>query len=392
METYAPTASLAAFHLLVAITIFNGWSLRNLDIITAFLQGNIDAHVYMGIPEDMDLDPKRFVLKLHQSLYGLKQAPRIWWERMHSFLIQIGFHCCNAEPSVYIRNCNCNRHFVILLLFIDDILLTRNSDNAIDEFVRECTSKFKARDLSIPKLFLGTHISHRDSKVILHQQSYIQQILDHFDAPRDPVATPIDPKQPLVEALESELLNEEDAADYRTAVGALIYLMICTRPDIAFPISHLSKFVAKPSTKHAAALKCLFRYLRGTIDTRISFSAPNSLSNPQLIGYSDSDFAADLDNRRSTSGFVFLLNGGPISWKSKQQSLVTSSTHDAKYVGLAIASYEVIWLRKVLLTLLPNYTELSMPANRLFSDNQGAIATANKPKYVILNRSKHIDI
>ena len=156
----------------------------------------------------------------------------------------------------------------------------------------------------------------------------------------------MDPKQPLVEALESELLNEEDAADYRAAVGALIYLMICTRPDIAFPISRLSKFVAKPGTKHAAALKHLFCYLRGTIDIGISFSAPNSLSNPhpQLIGYSDSNFATDLDNRRSTSGFVFLLNGGPISWKSKQQSLVTSSTHDAEYVGLVIASYEVIWL------------------------------------------------
>jgi hypothetical protein len=111
-----------------------------------------------------------------------------------------------------------------------------------------------------------------------------------------------------------------------------------------------------------------------------------------LIGYSNSDFAADLDNRCSTSGFVFLLNGGPILWKSKQQSLVTSSIHDAEYVGLTIALYKVIWLWKVLLTLLPDYTELSMPMNRLFLDNQGTIIIANKLKYVISNRSKHIDI
>jgi hypothetical protein len=120
----------------------------------------------MGIPEGMDLDLKQFILKLCQSLYGLKQVPRIWWERMYSFLMQIGFYCCDAEPSIYI--CNHNENFIILLLFVDDILLTGNSDNAIDEFVRECTSKFKARDLSIPKLFLGTHISYCDSKVILH--------------------------------------------------------------------------------------------------------------------------------------------------------------------------------------------------------------------------------
>jgi hypothetical protein len=116
--------------------------------------------------------------------------------------------------------------------------------------------------------------------------------------------------------------------------------MIYICPDIAFPISCLSKFVAKPGIKHVTVLKHLFCYLRGIMDVRISFSAPNSLSNPhsQLIGYSDSDFAADLDNRCSTSEFIFLLNGGPISWKSKHQSLVISLTHDAKYVGLAIAS------------------------------------------------------
>jgi hypothetical protein len=135
----------------------------------------------------------------------------------------------------------------------------------------------------------------------------------------NPTFIPMDLKQPLVEALELELLNEEDAAEYWAIIGALIYLIIYTRPNIAFPIFCLSKFVAKPGIKHAIVLKRLFCYLRGTVDIRISFSAPNSLSNPypQLIGYSDSDFAADLDNRYSTSGFIFLLNGGPILWKSK---------------------------------------------------------------------------
>jgi transposase InsO family protein len=392
METYAPTASLASFRLLVAIAVFNGWSLRNLDIITAFLYGDLNEDVYMGIPEGMGLDPKRYILKLRRSLYGLKQAPRIWWERMNSFLVGIRFHRCDSEPAIYTRNHD--GKFIILLLFVDDILLTGNSDDGIEEFVKECFEEFKCRDLHYPKLFLGIHIEQCkcNDKVILHQRAYIERILERFNAPMNPTSTPMDPKRPLVEALESELLNEEDAAEYRAAVGALIYLMICTRPDIAFPISRLSKFVAKPGIKHAAALKRLFRYLRGTVDVGISFSAPNSLPSPQLIGYSDSDFAADLDNRRSTSGFIFLLNGGPISWKSKQQSLVTSSTHDAEYVGLAIASREVIWLRNVLIFLLPDYTEHTVPANTLFSDNQGAISTANKPIHAISNRSKHIDV
>jgi len=102
--------------------------------------------------------------------------------------------------------------------------------------------------------------------------------------------------------------------------------------------------------------------------------------------------SADVNNRRSTSGFIFLLNGGPISWKSKQQSLVTASTHDAEYVGLANASYEVIWLRKIILAILPDYTEHTMPANNLYCDNQGAIATASQPIHTISSRSKHIDV
>ena len=153
----------------------------------------------------------------------------------------------------------------------------------------------------------------------------------------------IDPKQLLVEALESELLNEEDATNYYIIVGALIYLMIYMCPNIAFPISHLLKFVVKPGLKHIVVLKCLFCYLRGSTDIGIAFSVLNIL-NPQLIGYSNSDFVANLNNRQSISGFVFLLNGGSILWKFKQQSLVTFSTHNAKYVSLVIALYEVIWL------------------------------------------------
>jgi hypothetical protein len=389
METFAPTASLAAFRLLVAISVFNGWSLRNLDIITAFLNGDVDTEIYMGVPEGMDLDPKKFILKLRRSLYGLKQAPRIWWERMRNFLLKSGFHCCESEPAIFVRNDT--ETFVILLLFVDDILLT-GTDKGIEAFVVECSREFKTRDLGTPRLFLGIQIERYKDKIIIHQRNYISRLLERFNAPRDPVATPLDPKQPLVEAPEMELLNEENALEYRATVGVLMYLMICTRPDLAFTLSRLSKFSSRPGTKHAAAVKRVLRYLVGTQDLGISFAVPDPSVNPVLYGYSDSDFAADLNNRRSTSGFVFLLNGGPISWKSKQQSLVTSSTHDAEYVGLANASYEIAWLRKIMLAILPDYTESQMPANTLYCDNQGAIATTGQPSYAVSGRSKHIDI
>jgi hypothetical protein len=391
METYAPTASLATFRLLVAISVFNGWQLRNLDIITAFLNGDIDTDVFMGIPEGMDIDPRRYVLKLRRSLYGLKQAPRIWWEKMRDFLLTTcRFHCCEAEPTLFTRSRG-NR-FVILLLFVDDVILT-GSDDGIEEFVKECTKEFKTRDLGSLKLFLGIRLERQEDKVLLHQRDYIRRILERFNAPTASVATPLDPKLPLIEAPESEFLGDDDAAEYRAAVGALMYLMVCTRPDLAFTLSRLSKFSSKPGEKHAAALKRVLRYLSFTRDMGIAFNIPSSSSPAStLLGYSDSDFAADLNNRRSTSGFVFLLNGGPISWKAKQQSLVTTSTHDAEYVGLSMASQEVTWLRKLLLTILPDYTEHQMPANALYCDNQGAIITASQPTYMMSGKSKHIDV
>ncbi|EED18958.1 conserved hypothetical protein [Talaromyces stipitatus ATCC 10500] len=251
-----------------------------------------DSEVYIGIPEGMDLDPKKYVLKLRRSLYGLKQAPRIWWDRMTSFLLKAGFYQCNAEPAIFIRSLD--NKFLILLLFIDDILLTGDQD-AIEEFVKECCNEFKTQDIGTPRRFLGIHIEHRNGKVILHQKAYIQRILERFNAPTNPIATPLDPKHPLVEATNAESLNETDALEYRAAVGALIYLMICTRPDLAFALSRLSKFVQKPGIKHAAALKRVLRYLAGTQNLGIAYY--KSYSNDSVLyGYSDSNFAADLNN------------------------------------------------------------------------------------------------
>jgi hypothetical protein len=390
METYAPTASLTAFRLLIAIAVYNGWSLRAIDVITAFLNGDLDTEVWMKPPEGLDIDPLLYVLKLRKALYGLKQAPRVWWQKVHGWLIRSGFHCCDAEPAIFTRHKD--GQYIILLLFVDDIFVVGSSEGA-EQFVRECSAAFKIRDLGTPKLFLGIQIERTQSgSVLLHQADYTKRILERFNAPQNPVQTPMDAKTPLVEASENNLLPEQDAAEYRAAVGALLYLMLCTRPDLAYTLSRLSKFSSKPSTKHAEALKRVLRYLRGTINLGIEFNAPDPTMESKLYGYSDSDFAADLNNRRSTSGFIFLLNGGPISWKSKQQSLIATSTHDAEYIGLANASYEITWLRQILAAILPEYTEHKMPANILLSDNQGAIASANKPRFELSARSKHIDI
>ncbi|EED20849.1 hypothetical protein TSTA_080820 [Talaromyces stipitatus ATCC 10500] len=224
----------------------------------------------MGIPEGMDLDPKKYVLKLRWSLYGLKQAPRIWWDRMTLFLLKAGFYQCDAELAIFIRSLD--NKFLILLLFIDDILLTGDQD-VIEEFIKECCNEFKTQDIGTPRRFLGIHIEHWNGKVILHQKAYIQRILERFNAPMNPVATLLDPKHPLIKKL---------------------------------------------GIKYAAALKRVLR--------------------------------------------------------------------------LATTSYEVIWLWKLILAILSQYVEHTMPSNIIYCDNQGAIATANQPSHSPSTRSKHIDI
>jgi hypothetical protein len=171
-------------------------------------------------------------------------------------------------------------------------------------------------------------------------------------------------------------------------VGALNYLATITRPCIAYATSRLSKFLAKPTIAHKNAAKHLLRYLKQTKDLALTFSSEEGELGMELRGYTDSDFAADTDNRRSISGFCFLLHGACVHWQSKQQSLIARSTHQAEYIGMANASYEISYLRK----LLSDLTEFHGAPTTLYADNQGAIDTATSPNADRSPRTKHIDI
>jgi hypothetical protein len=164
-----------------------------------------------------------------------------------------------------------------------------------------------------------------------------------------------------------------------------MYAMLGTRPDIAYAVSVVSRFSANPTTDHWAAVQRVLRYLRGTIDLELAFSSDLS----PLVGYSDADWAGDIDTRRSTSGYVFGIGTGPISWSSKRQSTVSLSNCEAEYIGQTQATKEAVWLRN-LLAEIANMRERDIPTTVIYGDNQGAIALAKNAKFH--GRSKHIDI
>ena len=164
-----------------------------------------------------------------------------------------------------------------------------------------------------------------------------------------------------------------------------MYLSVCTQPDIAYAVNSLARFTSNPTNDHWTALKRLLRYLMGTQKLGILFTKDGSNT---CIGYTDADWAGDLVDRKSTSGYIFLLSGGAISWKSQKQRCVALSTAEAEYVAMSSAAQESVWLRKLIAELTNSPNSEDSPTV-LYEDNQSAIAMTKNPQFH--GRAKHID-
>ena len=292
----------------------------------------------------------------------------------------MGFTTSDADPALFTRNDKTGR--ILMLVYVDDILISAPTVEAIERVKARLTEAFKARDLGEANYYLGINITRdRAAKTIkLSHTRMINDLISKYDLsecrPRD---TPISVGTVLSKT-DGEPLNR-DIYPYATLVGALLYLSITTRPDIAFVVGRLSCFMSNPTTTHWTVAKGVLRYLATNADMGITFSG----SGTTIIGYCDADYAADVDTRRSTTGYVFLLNGGAITWCSKRQPTVAASTTEAEYITAGAACREALWLRK-----LSADFGLTIGTIGIGSDNQGAIKLLRNP--VSSMRSKHIDI
>ena len=229
---------------------------------------------------------------------------------------------------------------------------------------------------------------HRDqSKKMLYlsQEEYIDKVLQRFNTDRGKaLSTPLLSyvklsKQDCPQSDEEKA--EMDKLPYASAVGSLMYAMIATRPDIAFAVGVVSRYMSNPGKKHWEAVKGIMRYLKATKSLRICYESQDL----SVRGYTDSDYAGDLDKRRSTSGYVFMLAGGAVSWQSRLQDCVTQSTTEAEYVAASEACKEAIWLGRLVADL---GIKVEMP--ELHCDSQSAIQLAKNP--VFHAKTKHIDV
>jgi hypothetical protein len=303
-ETFAPTTKWAALRTILALAGVEDWELESVDISDAYLNGELnDADVYMEQPEGFaDRDPS-WVARLLKGLYGLKQDGRKWFERLEQVLIELGFLCIRSDASVFVWAKDGVR--VIVPVFVDDITFASKDKAKIQELKLELGKHFKLRDLGATSFLLGVEITRDRAKRTLHlsQRQYVLDLLDRFGfEDSSPVSTPLDPGTRL--SADQAPATADNEAFMRTVpyVSAVGTLAIATRPDIAYSVGVLCRFMAKPGPAHWKAVKHLFRYLRGTCDYRLTY-APNIPSQELFFTYSDADHGGNPDNGRSTSGF-----------------------------------------------------------------------------------------
>ncbi len=380
-ETFSPVARFESIRSVIALSAHKEMKIHQMDIKTAFLNGELNEEVFMCQPEGFkEKGKEKFVCRLNKSLYGLKQSPRCWNETLHHHLIKMNFVQTNGDPCIYVS------HDAIIGVYVDDLLIAGKSDEILARIKSDIADRFEAKDLGELHFFLGVKIiQDRERGIIwLGQPSYTDNILQQFGMENSkPRRTPLDPSQKLVKGDENSVLFDQEV--YQAAVGRLLYLSTRTRPDIAFAVSTIAKFTSRPTEEHWKAIKHLMRYIAGTRDFGLLF---NTSESSDCVGFSDSDFAGDPDDRKSTSGYLFRIGKSTVSWGSKKQSCVALSTAEAEYMSLTMAAKEGIWLNR-LLAEMEVRKEPSKPVV-LFEDNQSAIAMSKNPQFH--RRSKHIDV
>jgi Reverse transcriptase (RNA-dependent DNA polymerase) len=280
--------------------------------------------------------------------------------------------------------------FTIIFLYVDDLLLCSDSLAQLERVKAELSASFQMEDLGEAHFVLGIEIT-RDRKartLTISQSAYVTDVIKRFDmADCHPTSTPMDPGAHLLKAADNDVLDAVGVKQYQSAVGALMYAAQGTRPDIAYAMTVLSQFNSAPSAEHWKAVKRVMRYLRGTTHYGITYRGlDSSMEEPTLHGYCDSNYAEDLNDRKSVTGYAFLLSGAAVSWQAKKQPSVATSTTEAEYMAASEAAKEAIWWRSFMVSLGYDVTA----ATRIQSDNQSSIKLSKNPEHH--KRSKHIDV
>ncbi|XP_061376199.1 uncharacterized mitochondrial protein AtMg00810-like [Gastrolobium bilobum] len=315
--------------LLISQAVQFGWPIYQMDVKSAFLNGVLE-----------------------------EEAPRAWNTRIDNYFKKDGFEQCPYEHALYVKK----------------------KEGMIQDFKKKMTKEFEMTDLGLMRYFLGLEVRQDKSGIFVSQEAYAKGLLEKFKMTDcNPVSTPMEPGLKLSKYDGGERV---DLSYYRSLVGSLRYLT-CTRPDLCLSVGIISRFMEDPRYTHWKAAKRILRYVKGTISQGLHYSKSDKY---KLTGYSDSDWCRDVDDRKSTAGYVFFMGNTAFTWVSKKEPIVTLSTCEAEYVAASWCVCHAIWLRN----LLSKLEQGQVGATEIQVDNKSAVELAKNP--VNHERSKHIDV
>ncbi|GJR21607.1 zinc finger, CCHC-type containing protein [Tanacetum coccineum] len=302
-DTYAPVACISTIRMLIAMASIHNLIIHQMDVKTAFLNGDLDEEVYMNQPQGFIMpDNENKVCKLIKSLYALKQAPKQWHQKFDEVVLSNGYLLIQADKCIYSKFDESGKR-VIICLYVDEMLIFGTDQVQVDLTKEFLSSRFSMKDMG-------------EADVIL-------------------VSTPMD----TCEKLMPNNCHDVSQLEYSRVIGCLVYAMTCTRPDIAFVVGKLSRYTSNPGTQHWQAIQRVTLMQAG--------SATLKTIRLQVVGYFCLVVVQFLGLPRNKLASLV----GAISWASKKQTCITGSTMESEFVALAAAGKEAEWLKNLLLEI-----------------------------------------
>ncbi|KAJ9544400.1 hypothetical protein OSB04_024107 [Centaurea solstitialis] len=377
-ETFAPVARLEAIRMFLAYAAYKDFTVFQMDVKTAFLYGHLKEEVYVAQPEGfVDKEHPDYVYVLDKALYGLKQAPRAWYEELSKHLLSKGFKKGSVDSTLFLMKEG--EHIVVIQIYVDDIIFGSTSRELCKKFETVMTEEFKMSMMGEINFFLGLQVRQFSDGIFINQSKYIFDLLKKYDMSGcHSIGTPMATGNSIGPDHEGK---DVDLRTYRSMVGSLMYLT-ASRPDIMFATCVCARYQAKPKESHLAAVKRIFRYLKGTPYYGIWY--PKGLGF-ELQAYTDADYGGCNMDRKSTSGHLQFLGNKLVSWASKKQQCVSTSAAESEYVAAASCCSQVLWMQSQLRDYGLEYKKIP-----IYCDSKSAIAISANP--VQHSKTKHIDI
>ncbi|KAL7284521.1 hypothetical protein ACG7TL_001812 [Trametes sanguinea] len=380
-QIFSPVVRFETVRLILALAALENWYITGLDVRNAYLYGKLDEEIYMEQPEGfVAKGQERKVLRLLRALYGLKQAGRAWWSTLNQSMKELGFSRLVSDPGLFICK-DKNGQLVIVVVYVDDALFCGPDKALVEKMKAKFMKKWECRDLGEVKEFLRMRIQRSGSTIRIDQCAYLEKVLQRCgmqNAKSAPTPLPAGYYPKPNDGTADPTLRSR----FQTVIGSLLYIMLGTRPDIAFAVTKLSQFAANPSQEHLNKALYICRYLIGTRSYALVYKGASGLG---ISACTDSDWGSDPSSRRSQTGYFLKLAGGTFSWQSRAQKTVAHSSTEAEYMAMSDCSRQVVWIRNLMGEI--GYKLGPIP---VAGDNQGSLFMGSNP--VTESRSKHIDI